>query len=53
MRPDGLAGNRVRAMLEDRQDAIWFATTDGGVGRYHDQQFLILTTEDGLASNRV
>ena len=53
---DGLAHNRVEAIVEDRQGNLWFScigqiegTWTGGVSRYDGQEFLTFTTEDGLA----
>ena len=47
---DGLAGNAVRAILQDAQGALWFAT-DGGVSRYHEGSFTNYTTQQGLSDN--
>jgi len=39
--------------LEDREGNLWFATNGGGVSRYDGQNFVTITTKDGLASNFV
>ncbi len=47
---DGLEGNGVPSMLEDRSGQLWFGTY-GGVSRYDGQTFTTFTTDDGLAHN--
>ena len=57
---DGLAGNTVPSMLEDREGNLWFGTT-AGVTRYDPSAsregtgdaFVTFTTQDGLAGNAV
>jgi ligand-binding sensor domain-containing protein len=49
---DGLANNQVRAILSDRQGALWVGTTDG-LSRYQDGKFTNFTTSDGLSNTRV
>ena len=49
---DGLAGNLVYTILEDREGDLWFGT-DGGVSRYDGQAWMTFTTADGLARNEV
>ena len=49
---DGLAGNCVRSVFQDRGGYLWFGTS-GGVSRYDGQTWTNFTTEDGLASNSV
>lgn len=49
---NGLAGDRVRDILEDDQDVLWFATRDG-LTKLEDGNFRTFTTEDGLADNRL
>ncbi|MCI0534928.1 MAG: ATP-binding protein [Verrucomicrobiales bacterium] len=41
----------VRAILQDREEDLWFATWGGGVNRFRDNQFSVLTTKDGLSSD--
>jgi signal transduction histidine kinase/ligand-binding sensor domain-containing protein len=50
---DGLASNHVRALLEDRNGALWISTFGNGVTKYAGGKFSILTTKDGLAGDRV
>ena len=53
---DGLAGDWIRDIYQDRDGVLWFGTT-GGVSRYDKSkkedavQFVNLTKEDGLASS--
>ena len=49
---DGLAHNRLHALLEDRRGQLWFAT-DAGVSCYDGRRFKTFTTADGLAHNWV
>jgi ligand-binding sensor domain-containing protein len=49
---DGLAGNVVRAIIEDRDGGLWIATGDG-LNRLKDGRFTTYTTRDGLADNSV
>jgi len=47
---DGLAGNLVEKVLEDRDGRIWAATFNG-LSRYDGKSWVSFTTRDGLASN--
>jgi len=49
---DGLAGNIVYAIAQDRTGAMWFGT-DRGVSRYDGKQWQTLRREDGLVDNNV
>jgi signal transduction histidine kinase/ligand-binding sensor domain-containing protein len=49
---DGLAGDDVKAIVEDSQGALWLGTY-GGLSYYHDGKFVSYTTRDGLPSDRV
>ena len=49
---DGLGGNEVRALLEDREGTLWVATY-GGLSRRSGESFTTLTTRDGLRSDLV
>ena len=51
-RKDGLAGNSVRAILEDGEGYLWLAT-DGGLSRFHPttRTFRNFTESDGLPGN--
>jgi ligand-binding sensor domain-containing protein len=49
---DGLAHNRVLAVEESTDGAMWFATY-GGVSRYKDGSFTNYTIKDGLPNNGV
>ena len=50
---DGLAGDQVRAILSDRNGALWISTHSQGVSKYSDGRFVTYTTKEGLANNRV
>ena len=61
---DGLAGNQVRSILQDREGQLWFATDGSGVSRYNRDErrsgepsrggtFTTFTEKHGLASNHV
>lgn len=49
----GSAVDGVVAILEDRSGALWFGTLWNGLVRFQEGAFSILTTKDGLVSNRV
>ena len=49
---DGLPNNQIRAILSDRQGALWVGTTTG-LSRYQDGKFTNFSTSEGLANNRV
>jgi sugar lactone lactonase YvrE len=49
---DGLADNRVMAVVVDGKGALWFGTS-GGVSRFDGQTWTTYTAEDGLASDWV
>ncbi len=51
-RKDGLAGNVVYAVIEDKQGYMWFGTS-GGVSRYDGVNWLTFTRKDGLLDNHV
>jgi signal transduction histidine kinase len=48
----GLASNRVGAMREASDGAIWFGTSDG-VSRFDGERWQTLSRKDGLGSNQV
>lgn len=50
---DGLAGNRIQAIQEDKQGYLWLATIFNGVSRYDGVHFETLNTLHGLASNNL
>ena len=43
---EGLAGNRVFSMFQDREGNLWFGSTDGGVSRYDGKTFTNFTTHE-------
>ena len=49
---DGLA-DAVRAILQDREGAMWFGTREGGVSHYNGETWKTYTEEDGLVDNDV
>jgi len=49
---EGLAGNGVFKIYEDKTGIIWFGTGDG-VSRYDGQSFRNFTTKDGLPNNDI
>ena len=52
MTADGLAGNTVSTIFQDRDGFIWFGTNKG-ISRYDGKKFINFTTDDGLANNFV
>jgi ligand-binding sensor domain-containing protein len=51
-RSDGLSGNVVSALLEDREGNVWVATVDG-LNRFRDVAVSTLSIQQGLASDAV
>ncbi len=50
---DGLSSDRVRAIHEDDDGALWIGTYDGGLNRFKDGRFIRFTTKEGMFSNNV
>jgi len=56
---DGLVGNEISSILEDRRGNLWIGTGrrvlmgGNGVSRYDGESFTTFTTANGLASNEV
>ena len=50
---DGLPGNRIRALIEDRNGALWFSVFGSGVVRYSGGVFTSYDAASGLAGTRV
>ena len=50
---DGLAGNRIRAILRDHRGALWISAVGAGVSRFSEGRFTNYGTGTGLAGNRV
>ena len=48
-----LRENEVWALLEGRDGTLWIGTYGGGVSRYKDGRFTVLTTDDGLLNDSV
>jgi ligand-binding sensor domain-containing protein len=49
---DGLANNQIRALLSDRDGALWIGTTTG-LSHFQDGKFTTLGVTNGLANNRI
>ncbi len=49
-RKDGLSGNYVYALLEDRSGALWAAMFDNGISRIYDNRIDTYTRADGLVN---
>ncbi len=50
---EGLAGNTVSSIIQDREGHLWFGNPGGGVSRYDGQTFQTIVQPDGLGSNVV
>jgi ligand-binding sensor domain-containing protein len=48
---DGLSGNRVGRIIEDKKGNIWFG--GDGLSRYDGKSFTRFTTKDGLLNNDI
>lgn len=49
---EGLAGNGVTGIMEDRKGNMWFSTS-GGLSKYDGRSFTTYTTKDGLGADGV
>ena len=49
----GLATDQVYVVYPDRDGAMWFGTSGGGISRYDGETLETFTEADGLASNTV
>jgi ligand-binding sensor domain-containing protein len=50
---DGLALNRLRAILEDSAGHLWFGTYGSGISRYDGDMFRHMRRRDGLPHDRI
>jgi ligand-binding sensor domain-containing protein/serine phosphatase RsbU (regulator of sigma subunit) len=49
----GLAGNIVRSIVQDKEGNVWLGTQGGGVSKYDGKYFTNYSTAQGLINNRV
>jgi signal transduction histidine kinase/ligand-binding sensor domain-containing protein len=49
-RPNGLSGNEIFSLFEDREGSVW-VTTDGGLDRFREFPIITLSVEQGLSSD--
>jgi signal transduction histidine kinase/ligand-binding sensor domain-containing protein len=52
-REDGLGGNDIRVLSVDHEGTLWAGSTGGGLTRYQNGRFAVLTTKQGLTSDWV
>jgi len=45
---DGLVGNRISSITEDKNGNIWISSVQGGITRYRDGKFSSYTMKEGL-----
>jgi signal transduction histidine kinase/CheY-like chemotaxis protein/streptogramin lyase len=50
---DGIPNAELKAILQDQDGSIWFATDGGGVGRIRGDRVETLTTANGLPEDRI
>jgi len=50
---NGLGGNQIQTLLEDRKGNLWFALENSGITRYSDGTFVNYTRKDGLSDNNI
>jgi ligand-binding sensor domain-containing protein len=50
---DGLAGNKVRSLFQDRDGVLWFGSEYDGLARNAGSGWQVFTEADGLAHNEV
>lgn len=48
-----LGADKVLCVFQDRSEALWFGTMDGGVSRLYNDTLTRYTTDQGLGNNRV
>src|SRR5271165_5624462 len=51
-RPDGLSGNHVRTLFEDREGNVWVVTSEG-LDRFREFAIPTISVNQGLATNEV
>ena len=52
-RSDGLSGNIVGHLFEDREGNIWVSTYDGGLDRFRDVAVATMSFKEGLSNSSV
>jgi ligand-binding sensor domain-containing protein len=50
---DGLAGNWVSSIYDDKEGSLWFSSPQGGIARYRDGKFTPYNKKAGLFSNEI
>jgi len=50
---DGLAGNWVSSIYDDRRGSLWISSTQGGLTRYKEGRFTPITTAAGLFADEI
>jgi ligand-binding sensor domain-containing protein len=50
---DGLAGEKVRSLFQDRDGALWFGSEYDGIARYDGTRWQVFTQADGLSHSEV
>ena len=50
---DGLAGNWVSSIFDDRQGSLWISSPQGGLTRYRDGKFTVYNTAIGLFTDEI
>ena len=51
--PDGLSGDVVGSLFEDREGNVWAATTDGGLDRFREFAATTISARQGLSQTNV
>lgn len=50
---DGLAGDKIVSITEDKNKFLWFGCADGGITKYNGNEITSYTTHHGLISNKI
>lgn len=50
---NGIGADKVLCVYQDRSNALWFGTLDGGVSRFYNDTLVSYNTDHGLGNNRV
>ncbi|MFY0683996.1 MAG: hypothetical protein JXR20_05540 [Balneola sp.] len=52
-RRDGMLGEKIRYITEDKEGDLWLASLDGGISEFKDGKFTNYSMDAGLSSNNI
>lgn len=50
---DGMLGEKIRYITEDKEGDLWLASLDGGISEFKNGEFTNYSMDDGLSSNNI